>query len=96
MRPQDVREAIKQHCTWLANKGGKRADISLAGLQNADLQGQILRHAKCTGTDFTRAKLQDVNFSESDLFGANFHFANSQARIWLAPIRAGQNCVQRI
>ena len=44
-------------------------------MQNADLQGQILRHAKCTGTDFTRAKLQDVDFSESDLFGANFHFA---------------------
>jgi len=44
-------------------------------LQNADQQGQILRHAKCKGTDFTRAKLQDVDFSESDLFGANFHFA---------------------
>ena len=65
MNDQQLSEIIAEHEEWLADKGGKRANLFGANLSGANLSGVNLRGASLSG----------ANLSGANLFGANLDYS---------------------
>ena len=74
---KNLKEVLELHKKWLNDeKGGIRADLSYANLNDADLRGANLsyvnlRGADLSGADLRYADLSDANLRRADLRGAN-------------------------
>jgi hypothetical protein len=64
---------------WLANKGGKRADLREADLRGANLSGANLSWADLRGANLSWADLRGANLSGANLSGANLSGAQGVA-----------------
>lgn len=60
MTKTKLEQILKQHKLWLAENGGKRADLSEANLSWADLRGADLRGADLRGANLRGA---DIDYS---------------------------------
>ena len=84
---KNLKEVLELHKKWLNDeKGGIRADLSYANLNDADLRGANLsyvnlrganlRYADLSYIDLSNADLRGANLSNADLIGANLSDAN--------------------
>ncbi len=71
MSPDELKRILADHSLWLADNGGKCANLSGADLSRADLSGANLSDADLSG-----ANLSGANLSCADLRGANLSGAN--------------------
>jgi hypothetical protein len=86
MEQSELKEILEQHKLWLDGRGGERADLGYANLQNANLLGANLKDANLTGANLSYADLKGAdlkgadltraNLKDADLHGANLHGAN--------------------
>ena len=65
MDKKELTQTLKQHALWVADNGGRIADLRGADLQDADLRGANLR-----GANLQDAYLQDAYLRGADLRGA--------------------------
>ena len=68
---EELNKILEDHKLWLKGKGGKRADLSYAYLNYANLRGANLNYADLRG-----ANLSYANLRCADLIGANLRGAN--------------------
>ena len=84
---KNLKEVLELHKKWLNDeKGGIRADLSYANLNDADLRGANLsyvnlrganlRRADLSGANLIGADLSDANLSNADLSDANLRYAD--------------------
>ena len=78
MTAEELQEIIKDHALWLENKGGKRADLRGADLQEADLRGAGLRLTDLRGADLRLTDLRGADLRWAVLRGADLRWANLQ------------------
>ena len=76
-----IKAVLEEHCNWVKNEGGERADLRNAKLRGADLKCADLRNAKLRGadlseTDLSETDLSDANLSKADLGWADLRGAN--------------------
>ena len=86
MTPAELKTILAAHQLWLANEGGKRADLSRTNLIEMDLTDVNLASANLTEAnlaganlaeaDLSRANLAWANLTEANLTGANLNGAN--------------------
>lgn len=77
MDAKQIQEILDLHAKWLRSiEGGKRANISGAGLIGADLIGADLRWADLSGVNLSGANLRRANLRRADLRGANLYGAD--------------------
>jgi len=70
MTPDDLRQTLDAHATWLRGRGGKRAYLSGADLSRAYLSGADLSRADLSGADLSGADLSRAYLSGAYLSGA--------------------------
>ena len=69
---EELKEILKEHEMWLKDeKGGKRADLSNADLNGANLWNANLIYADLNGANLSNAGLWKANLSSADLSNAN-------------------------
>ena len=74
---KNLKEVLELHKKWLNDeKGGIRADLSYANLNDADLRGANLSYVNLRGADLSGADLRYADLSDADLRGANLSGAN--------------------
>jgi uncharacterized protein YjbI with pentapeptide repeats len=63
MNPEQIKEVLSKHLSWIRGEGGEFAD-----LRHADLSGANLRHANLSGADLSGADLNgaDLNGALTD------------------------------
>ena len=77
---KNLKEVLELHKKWLNDeKGGIRADLSYANLNDADLRGANLsyvnlRGADLSGADLRYADLSDANLRYADLSGIKYNY----------------------
>ena len=72
-----LKEVLELHKKWLNDeKGGIRADLSYANLNDADLRGANLSYVNLRGADLSGADLRYADLSDADLRGANLRRAD--------------------
>ena len=91
MKQKELDKIIKDHQLWLADNGGKQANLQGADLRRADLQwadlrganlrwanlrGANLRWADLRGADLQGANLLEADLQWADLRGANLRWAD--------------------
>jgi hypothetical protein len=77
MTPDQIKEVLKLHAAWLANKAdGQRANLYGADLSSADLYGADLSSADLYGADLSSADLSNANLYGANLYGANLYGAD--------------------
>jgi len=76
MTQEDLKKTLEQHELWLAENGGKRANLCDADLRGADLRNANLRDANLRGADLCGADLRNANLCDADLRGADLRNAN--------------------
>ena len=92
MEQTELKEILDQHRLWIDGKGGCRANLMGANLEDADLTGANLwganlTDANLTGANLTDANLTGANLTDANLRGANLTGANlSRANLYLANI----------
>ena len=62
MKADELKCILADHALWLADDGGKRANLS-----EADLSGANLRRANLSGANLSGADLRGANLSRADL-----------------------------
>lgn len=79
----DLDRILGEHQLWLESGGkqGKRADLSGAKLNHADLYSAILAFANLKGAELIDINLSWANLKEADLSGANLVWANLRGAI---------------
>ena len=74
---KNLKEVLELHKKWLNDeKGGIRADLSYANLNDADLRGANLSYVNLRGADLSGADLRYADLSDADLRGANLRRAD--------------------
>ena len=74
---KNLKEVLELHKKWLNDeKGGIRADLSYANLNDADLRGANLSYVNLRGADLSGADLRYADLSDANLRGANLIGAN--------------------
>ena len=86
MSPDELKRILADHSLWLAENGGKcanlrwanlsGADLSWANLSGADLSWADLRWANLSWANLSGADLRNANLSEANLSGADLSWAN--------------------
>ena len=72
----NLKKILEAHKKWLNDEeGGKRADLSYAGLRCANLNGADLRYADLSGANLKRANLRDADLRYAGLNGADLSYA---------------------
>ena len=72
----NLKKILEAHKKWLNDEeGGKRADLSYAGLRCANLNGADLRYADLSGANLKRADLRDADLRYAGLNGADLSYA---------------------
>ena len=78
MEEAQLREILREHVLWLkGEKGGERANLRWADLQEADLRRANLRWA-----DLREANLREANLRGADLREANLRGADLDYSCW--------------
>jgi len=80
--PDELKKILEGHQRWLESEGkeGRRANLGLANLQNADLSGAnlqeaFLAEANLRNADLGRGNLRKADLGRADLQGANLNAA---------------------
>ena len=75
--PNELLKILEDHRRWVESEGkeGRRANLGLANLQNADLSGANLQGAFIAEANLQGANLGRGNLREADLIGANLQGA---------------------
>ncbi|MHA1342348.1 MAG: pentapeptide repeat-containing protein [Promethearchaeota archaeon] len=76
MKSKELKEVLELHKKWLADDGGKRADLRYANLERANLTGANLRDVDLTNAILTSADLRYVNLEGAYLINADLRGAN--------------------
>ena len=76
MTQEDLKKTLEQHELWLAENGGKRANLCDADLRGADLRNANLRDADLRGADLRNADLRGADLRDADLCGADLRGAD--------------------
>ena len=77
---KNLKEVLELHKKWLNDeKGGIRADLSYANLNDADLRGANLSYVNLRGADLSGANLigadlSDANLRYADLSGIKYNY----------------------
>ena len=69
---------LTEHQTWLEQKGGRQADLTMADLRGVDLHGVNLSHAELQGAVLDDANLNDTKLRWASLSGASLERASLQ------------------
>ena len=76
MDTKKLKAVLDSHAKWLADNGGKRADLRRADLREADLRRADLREANLREADLRRADLREANLREANLRRADLRRAD--------------------
>lgn len=76
MSPDELKRILADHSLWLAENGGKCADLRKADLSCANLSWANLRCADLSGANLSKADLSWANLSCADLSGADLSRVN--------------------
>ena len=77
MDQKTLNEILNKHSSWLQNEpGGARADLRVANLHKANLDGADLRGANLDGADLRVANLHGADLRVANLHKANLYGAN--------------------
>ena len=72
---KNLKEVLELHKKWLNDeKGGIRADLSYANLNDADLRGANLSYVNLRGANLIGVDLSDANLSYADLSGIKYNY----------------------
>jgi hypothetical protein len=76
---------LRDHAAWIANNGGKRADLSGADLRGAhlsctDLSGADLSGADLRGACLCHTNLRGADLREAELRGIKINFSTGNGR----------------
>ena len=76
MSADELKRILADHALWLAEDGGKRADLRWADLSGSNLSGAYLRGADLSGANLSEADLREANLIWAYMIGANLRGAN--------------------
>jgi len=74
--PNELKRILADHALWLAENGGKCADLRGADLRCANLREADLRGANLSGADLSWANLSCADLSGANLSGADLSRVN--------------------
>ncbi|EKA5785974.1 pentapeptide repeat-containing protein [Listeria monocytogenes] len=72
MKQEELDIILENHEKWLWGKGGKKADLSNAGLRDASLKDADLSNACLRGANLSNAYLRGANLSNAYLNWVNW------------------------
>ena len=75
VKADELKCILADHALWLADDGGKRANLCEADLCGANLCGADLRWANLKEADLRWANLNEADLRDADLCGANLRGA---------------------
>lgn len=99
MSSDELKQILADHALWLANNGGKNADLCWANLyrvslRGADLRGVSLRGANMREVDLREADLREADLREVDLRGADMHGVSLRgANLSMANLRGADGII---
>ena len=71
MNQASLKKILSDHCLWVNDEGGERANLSCANLSGANLRGANLSCANLSGANLSDANLSNANLPCANLSNAN-------------------------
>jgi len=71
-----ITAVLEEHCKWVKNEGGERADLEHENLRYANLRNADLRNANLRGADLKCADLRNADLRNADLRNADLREAD--------------------